>query len=477
VSFAKNAKVMLVGFALAQALPLLASPLLTRLFSAEAFGLQTLFVSWATVLGVLATLRLDLAIVLARDRREAGQIVALAALQTLFVTVVVFALAATLGGAIAGSTGHPDHVAWVWALIPMLVAMSATQTCSGALTWLKLFGPASQMQVVNQLSYLAVAIGVGLWASPTEGLVGAKLVGQAAAGLGMLLVVRGLLTEMRLPTRSDWTSLWSRCRPFIMFNTPYSLIGTLGREVPIFAFSAVASTATAGFYGLARTMLGAPATLLAASLSQVFYREAVEHRGTNHLQVLTTGLLRVTMGATAPAFAFILIWGDAAFALAFGSGWETAGRYAMILSIAAWLGIQTAWPERLYESVGRQATSFAIQISFDAITALIVFASVLSGLPHIVTVALFATVNSLFHITYLAGMFHVAAFPIALLSRAIAGGVLVMAASVAVMAILRFSGLPLPVGLACGAALAGLTCAGLGFLGYRSLGPIMSGSR
>lgn len=464
---------MLLGFAMAQALPLLASPLLARLFSPEAFGLQTLFVSWATVLGVLGTLRLDLAVVLAETRREALQIVSLAALQAAAIVSIIMAVAALLGSRIASAVGHTELVGWIWGLAPMVVALAIVQTAGGFLTWSKTFGPTSQAQVLNQAVYLVTAISLGFAFAPIEGLVAAKVIGNIAAAGLLLLAIRGTLPELQLPSRADFPALWRRCRPFLMFNTPYSLIGAVGREVPIFAFSAVGATATAGFYGLARTLLGAPATLLAASLSQVFYREAAEHRGTARLQDLTVGLLNATLRATAPTFAFVMVWGDVGFTLLFGPVWETAGQYAMILAVAAWLGIQTAWPERLYESVGRQGVSFAIQIGFDITTALTVFGTVFAGLPHILAVALFAGINSLFHLGYLTGMFWVAGFSFRRLGLALSGAVLVLAAAIAAMLVIRWLPLPPLWGLLTGGSIAAGSSGLLGLFGYLSIRDVL----
>src|SRR5688572_4749065 len=168
LSFVKNARIMLIGFAVAQALPLLASPLLTRLFPPEAFGLQTLFVSATSVLLVLATLRLDLATVVAQDRDEALGIVSLAAIQAGGLGLILFALAVALAPLVAESAGFSAGATWVWLVAPMVVALAAVQISTGLLTWLKRFGPASQAQVVNQASYLTVAIGLGLWSSTSD---------------------------------------------------------------------------------------------------------------------------------------------------------------------------------------------------------------------------------------------------------------------------------------------------------------------
>jgi O-antigen/teichoic acid export membrane protein len=468
VSFVKNARVMLVGFALAQAVPLLASPLLTRLFSPAAFGLQTLFVSSTTALAVLATLRIDLATVLAVDRDEAIQIASLAFIPTSAVVVASLLVAVIFGPSLAAATGHAGYTGWIWAVAPMIMVLAVVQIATGFLTWLRYFGPASGAQVVNQFGYLAAAVGLGVWNSPVEGLVAAKLIGQIAAAATLIFVLRRFIGELQLPPRAEWHRFWVRCRPFLVFNTPYSLFGALGREVPVFAFSAVGAMATAGYYGLARTLLGAPATLLSASLSQVFYREAAEHRGSARLEQLTFGLLRMTLTATAPGVALIMVWGDIGFTLAFGPEWVTAGNYAMVLALPAWLRIQTAWPERLYESVAKQGVSFAIQITFDTITALVVFGAVLSDLSPLLAVIMFAAINLVYQLVYLTGMMHVAGFPLTQLLRALGKGAAVLVASAVVLMAFRLSGLPELVGFLCATITALIAIAVVAGGGYRS---------
>lgn len=467
MTFVRNAKVMLAGFALAQALPLLASPLLARLYSPEAFGLQTLFVSVTSVLLVAATLRLDLATVIATDRREATRIFSLGVLQSLAIGLATAIAAAALAPTISTALGHPGQSDWVWAIAPMVIALATTQLAGGVLTWLKRFGPVSRAQVANQFAYLGVAIGLGVVGSPLAGLVVAKLAGQIVAAASIAWLLRGFFRRVRVPQRSAWSTLWVRCKPFLQFNTPYSLVGVVGRDVPVFAFAATSATAAAGLYGLARTLLWAPAMLVAASLSQVFYREAAEHRGTVRLERFTFAILALTACAAAPLFAFVGTWGDVLFALLFGAEWTSAGRFAALLAIPAWLAIQTAWPERLFESVGRQGTSFAIQISFDLLSAALVFGSVIAGRPAIETVAVFAAVNALFHVAFLIGLVRVAGFAAARLARTMGGAALIFALAALGFHALRLASAGSVIAMVAAGALAAAAALALAWRFYR----------
>ena len=101
MSFLKNVIAMLSGTAAAQAIPLALSPVLTRLYSPEAIGLQTLFMGWTAALGVAATCRYDLAVVLPDSDDEADSI---AAMVRAIATAVLLVLAVVVG--LAGSDLH-----------------------------------------------------------------------------------------------------------------------------------------------------------------------------------------------------------------------------------------------------------------------------------------------------------------------------------------------------------------------------------
>ena len=361
MSFISNLKTMLGGFALAQLIPLLAVPVFTRLYTPEAFGFQSLFMGSVAVLAVVSTLRLDLALLLADDEEEEGRLVGLIAATVVGVLVVVAIVIAFFGDLIADRLGGTDSRAWMWLLLPMVMATAFVQVATSLLARQKRFGPIARTNVLNQVGYVAFASSGGALLG-SQGLVVAKLSGQL---VGALLMIRNVAHPLRLyarlPNREQTSHLWQRFHQFVIFNTPYSLIGTVARDMPIYVFSAMAAASAAGFYGLARTVLSVPMLFTAAALSQVFYREAVEFRGTRRIEAITGALLGLTMRGTAPLFAFICIWGDVVFGTLFGVGWVEAGVYAMILAPAAWLGVQTGWPERTLRS--RRAPGGFIQSS------------------------------------------------------------------------------------------------------------------
>lgn len=361
MSFLANIRTMLGGFVVAQAIPLLFAPLLTRLYPPEALGIQAVFMGLAATITAFSTLRLDLALLLATEEEE-KDLIGVIALVVAAVLLVLGVALAVFGNVVTGSNGG----FWIWLLLPMAAASAFMVLSTAVLAKQKMFGPVARANIANQAAYVAAAAAIPALAG-NQGLVVAKLAGQAVgAAMVATATARHLWTHLRLPHRDRLPHLWQRFRQFVIYNAPYSVVGTIARDMPVYIFVAMAATAAAGFYSIARMLLSIPNLIATAALSQVFYREALDLRGTAHFEAMTSRLLRLTLLASAPLFAFVLTWGDVMLSFVFGTKWVQAGLYAMILAPAAWLSLQTGWPERLFEVAGRQDLSFKIQVTFDA---------------------------------------------------------------------------------------------------------------
>lgn len=435
MNFKSNAIAMLTGTVMAQALPLLAAPLLTRLYSPEAFGLQTLFMGLAASLAVLATCRMDLAVVLPKTDEAVLPVAGFILCTALLVSALTWAVV-PLAGALT-QRSLPD--AWFWLLPVMVFVIAMYQLCVGLATRKREFRSIAKANVANQASYVATALAAGFASGWALGLVVAKTLGQA---LGFMLVWRGARTQLKAAVRGwsvrDIRAAAGTYRQFLIFNTPYSLIGSIARDAPVYLFSAFAAMGAAGFFGLARTVLMAPTLLAANAFSQVFFREAVALQGTPRLEALTLTLLRVGLVALAPLFAFCAAWGDVVFVSIFGESWRTAGGFAMVLAPAAWMAVQTGWPERLFEVNARQGVSFALQLGSDAVTAAAFAATYLLGGDPVKAVAVFALCNVVYHHAYLLAIFRVSTFAVSGLLRVICAGWLVFALCFVVLGALRF---------------------------------------
>ena len=86
--FTRNVLTLMTGTAIAQAIPIIVSPILTRLYSPEDFGRLALFISIVSIMSVLATGKYELAIILPKKNSTAYQLVSLSVMLSLVVSVL-----------------------------------------------------------------------------------------------------------------------------------------------------------------------------------------------------------------------------------------------------------------------------------------------------------------------------------------------------------------------------------------------------
>jgi O-antigen/teichoic acid export membrane protein len=317
---------LVAGGALAQALPLLLGPLLTRLFTPAEFGLYHLFAAVAANLAVVACGRYEFALPLAADEAEADALRRLA-LRLLLATTGLAALGAA-GWAAAGAGGW---VAW----LPLAVA--AAGAVSLATLWATRAQRFRALAVARVLQYGGAAL-----AQAAAGWAGAGLAGLIAAPIAAALLATAVLRLPLSPCRTGagqgacgprLREVARRHRAFPLLNTPHAFAGALQDTVSLALVAAVLGPAAAGFWGLALRYLKAPATLVGAAVSQALYpklaavgcsaegRHAVRH---------VMGLLAVL---ATPLVLALWLAGPWAFEALFGPPWREAGELARALAL------------------------------------------------------------------------------------------------------------------------------------------------
>ncbi len=344
---------LLAGGLIAQALPFLLGPWLTRLYAPAEFGHFAVFAAVAANLAVVACGRFEFALPLARDEFEARDLMALC----LRVLIAVTALTVGLAGALAAS-GAPAQ--WVW--LPAAVA------AAGAVQWLTLwatraerfaavsasrltqYGGGSLAQVAGGVAHLGT---VGLVAGPVVASVAALAWLRQPAPLG------GWIGLCRVP-RTAWMAAARRHSEFPMLNTPHAFAGALQDTLAVALIAALTGEAAAGFWGLALRYLKAPASLLGGAVSQALYPRLVDAPPDE-----ARAAVRRVMGTLAllalPLVLLLMLFGPDLFALAFGEGWREAGTLARAL--APYIGVHFVASPLAVVTLAWRAQAWALRLA------------------------------------------------------------------------------------------------------------------
>lgn len=313
---------LMAGGALAQLLPLLLGPLLTRLYTPSQFGLYHLFAAVAANVAVVACARYEHALPLARDDGEARALMALCR-WILLVAIGLSAIGAAAWGLSIGA---------LWPLwLPAAVgAFGGLSLATLAAVRAQRFAALAASRVLQQgggaaLQAAAGATGAGLW-----GLIVAPI----AAALAAAAWLRPRLGQGGRVPRAALAAVARRHRDFPLLNTPHAFLGALQDTLAVALVAAWQGPAAAGFWGLALRYLKAPATLVGGAVSQALY-PALAARGAPTVQGRSAvrRVMRTLALLALPLVLALWLFAPAAFAAAFGARWYEAGELARALAL------------------------------------------------------------------------------------------------------------------------------------------------
>lgn len=316
------------------------SPVITRLYGPDAFGLLGAFLAVVTILAPLAALAYPIAIVLPRTDSEARGIVRLSLLIIAFVTSALLLVSVFAGGMLGPILGL-DAVGHLILLVPLAVLLSGL--LSIIRQWLirkRQFRVTARVAIIHSAIVNSAKAGLG-WFHPVAGV----LIVLATLGSVLHLALLGLgLRQTREPEATiggardelprSLSAIAAQYRDFPAYRAPQNFINAASQSLPILMLASLFGPAAAGFYAIGKTVMGLPSSLIGASVSDVFYPRVTEaaHRGED----ITALILRATVSLGAIGsipFGLVLLFGPRLFEIVFGSAWNTAGEYARWLAL------------------------------------------------------------------------------------------------------------------------------------------------
>lgn len=326
--------VVLVGGAAAvgQGALVLASPVLARLYTPDAFGLLSVYSALLAILLAVASLRFDLAIPIADDAAEAIHLLMLAVAIALVCCAVVTVALVLWGPALARLTGATALSQYIWLLPIALLAASSAQGIASWAVFERTFPALGRMRAVQGLSQAAFQTALGFLGAGASGLVVGDVLGRVA---GTEQLVRPLVAALRAtPIRARHMLAAARHHwGFARVMTAASLLNALSLQVPFLLIPALFSLGASGQYFLAYRVLVLPASLVGAGVSQVFFGEASHRRDDRQrLHDLTISMAVTLLVFAIPTYAIVLAAGPHLIAVLFGRQWDAAGLYAQLLA-------------------------------------------------------------------------------------------------------------------------------------------------
>ena len=398
--FMKNFILLFSGNASAQAVIILSSPILTRLYNPESFGLLELIISLFTVFSVFSNWKFDNAIVVQKGEKETDKVFLLC----FFINIMMFLL--TLG--ISWLLKYNDvyffsHILGDWWWTPSFLA------------WLAGWQQAAQMYFIREKKYKIISFIVFLQAigvvSLQIGLGSLENYNAFSLVLGYIInniIVCLIFTCLFFKHKekvffSQFNSLYSKfleCRNFILYTVPTSLLGAVSQRSLFVMIGGFFTESDVGYAGLAMRVMYFPLTLITRSMSQLFFGIFSEKKGEPDFPQQINKILRLKI-IIIPMIIPLIFNSPQLFVFCFGKNWLDAGYYAMLLSPATFTLFLTAWLDRTHDVVSQQKKALCLELCYDVLLIIgMISVTYLFNSPFYL-VAFFGIFTALYNILWL----------------------------------------------------------------------------
>ncbi len=358
---------LLTGRVLAQMVTIVAAPLLTRLYAPEDIGVLQIFLSLVGIIAVVASLRYELSIPLAKTDEEAAASFILSLMITLTVFILTMALVPGLRTVIAQYFEKTGLATFIW-MLPPAVFLSGIGAALGH--WAAragAFGAMSWSGLSTTLgAYLVPIAWVGIFGTSVFALFAGYFIGQLACLLLLLFFIRKTLISAICKTHLNISKLFSVAKEhkkFPIFSAWSGVLNTISRELPPLIFGLYFSTTVVGFYALGERLIGLPINLLGNSISQVFFPSAARaYAETGTLSDIVSSLFKSLVQIGIFPMMALGFLGPTFFKFVFGQEWVEAGTYAQILAIGGFFAFVSFPLNGIFAILNRQEMELRLNV-------------------------------------------------------------------------------------------------------------------
>ncbi|QOL52272.1 lipopolysaccharide biosynthesis protein [Massilia litorea] len=331
--FNRNVLTLMTGTGLAQLIPLGVTPILSRLYNPEQFGVFALFTATVSSLAAVVTGRYELAIMLPRKNADAINVAALS-IAICFITSTILLIAAwTLNDRISTALGNSAICTWLY-FVPLAVLLNGIY--SNLNYWSnrnKLYRIMAHRRVLQSGGTSAVQIALGFLRTDAGGLVIGSIFGQALASAMMAnIIFRHNRNIWRVIDKRKTLVLAKRYISCVKFLVPAHVLSALAVQLPAVFVTANFGLSAAGYYLFAERLVGMPVSLVSASIGDVFRQKMAEsYTAGNHCRKNFVSTLWKLVAISTPPFSLCLFFSPLVFAHLFGERWRVAGEYAQLM--------------------------------------------------------------------------------------------------------------------------------------------------
>ena len=331
--FSRNVLTLMTGTTIAQVIPIAISPILTRIYTPDDFGVFALYMSIASIISVVATGRYEMAIMLPKEGEEQDvkSIVKLIIILLSMVTFITFLIVLFFNQAITNLFENQELSNWLYFLPISVFLVGLYQVYNYLLIREKNFKRLSVNKIIVSTTNASTKLAYGFTVSSGFGLLFGSITGYI---ISIFFIIKSKVVSKYFCFKNNpIKEVAKEYQSFPKYDVSSVLINVVANQLPLLALGKFFGMGVVGFYSLMYKVLMMPIGLLSSTILDVFKQRATEdynkHGNCKDIYLKTFKSL-VLIGMV--PFTVLGVFAPEIFVFVFGENWRVAGEFAQIMT-------------------------------------------------------------------------------------------------------------------------------------------------
>lgn len=337
-NFFKNVFTVASGTLIAQIISLACSPILTRLYGAEQYGLLGIFLSITMIIVPIGALQLPTAIVLPENNKDIYPILKYSILIGIINAILLLLTISFFGSEILEAFNMDINISLLFFLPLYLIFSVLFDILKQYSIRKEQFKIKAYVDVQQSFIYNSGNVIFGIIHPYAISLIFMSVVNRFFHFLTMLLKLKNQtfkeIFHKIFIQHHDFKEFYKKYYDFVIFRSPQVLLNGISESMPVILLGIYFGPAVSGYYIISKKVLEAPVILIGNAVGDVFYPKINKafNKGEDTFYLLFKSNIYLALIGFIPFFILFII-SPSLFGFVFGEDWTISGEYTRWLSI------------------------------------------------------------------------------------------------------------------------------------------------
>ncbi|MEQ9090351.1 MAG: oligosaccharide flippase family protein [Balneola sp.] len=332
-SSSKNVLILMTGTIFSQLISLFISPILTRIYTPEEYGILGVFGSFISIFAAIASLKFDAAVLLPKKDSVALKLIKLSSIIIIIVGLIALLALLFFQDFVLDLINTPKLKNYIYLSVISIWSIGFFNLFKSLLNRFESYKSIAYSTVSKSITSTSSQLGLGLLNFGFKGLVFGRVIGDAFSFFTSYFFLKKesrFTSNLEEPKTLKMIAL--EYQEFPKVTALHTFFNTVSASFPILILASFFTADVVGNFNQSIKIAFLPITLISASTYQVFSRKVTENLNTdkNIYNVTIETIKKLTLLGLIP-FLVLMIFAPWLFDFIFGDQWRVAGEYTQLM--------------------------------------------------------------------------------------------------------------------------------------------------